>query len=272
MADGHRERLKQQFIKTDYAGMSDHSILELLLTYAIPRRETNSIAHALIARFGSLEGVTKASVQELQLVDGVGESTAVMLRAVFITAQRLLMNTFYDKKGRVRLRTMEESSRYAMALFMDDKYETLRLVCLDKNFFVINTITLGVGTLESVTVNYRKIIEQALNNAASSIILMHNHPIGIPLPSEDDILVYKDVQDICKSLGLDVLDYLIVGDSSVHCCRSDRVCFFPNLASSYTMDASDLYESMSVEPCSKYNAPLEPCQFPQGSFGKPCGE
>ncbi len=261
MAEGHRERLKKQFAETDFKGMQDHALLELLLTYAIPRRETNSLAHALIDRFGSLEKVAKASVQELQLVDGIGQSAAVLLRASFVAAERIAMNSLYDKKGRIRLRTAEEASRYAMALYMSDRYETVRLICLDKNFYVLNTVTINVGTLDSVTVNYRKVIEQALNNAATNIILMHNHPTGIPIPSVDDNEVFHDVQTICKSLGLTVLDFLIIGEASVHCSSNQRVCYFPNASSSFSLDEAASRAALSTDPCARYNLGIEALPF-----------
>lgn len=254
MAEGHRERLRNQFALTDFQGMEDHSILELLLSYVILRRETNTIAHALINRFGSLENVLKASVLELQRVDGVGKSTAVFLRSIFMTTQRLIQNTFLDKKGRVRLCTMEEASRYALSLFIDDRYETVRLICLDDNFFVINSAIIAVGDLNSVTVDNRKIVEQALNNSAANLILVHNHPGGIPFPSHEDVLVHRNVQSVCDELKLNVIDYLIVGDSSVYCCRSSSVCFFPNLSVCHTLPSDEFYERSSFEPHSQYDS------------------
>ncbi|MDO4564322.1 MAG: DNA repair protein RadC [Clostridia bacterium] len=241
MAEGHRERLRAQFSANGVKGMADHNILELLLTYAIPRRETNTLAHRLIERFGTLERVLKAEREELMQVEGIGEQAAILIRLTFELTQRIVLNTFSSLKNRTRIVGAVDACRYAMATSMGDKYETIRLISLDVNGFVVNTNVLSTGTLETAPVELRHIIEKALNNKAHSIILTHNHPSGIPLPSEEDMRVFSKVRELCENIGIRVFDQLIVCEGAVYSAERERVYVIPNLSVSQALTIDEYY-------------------------------
>lgn len=205
---GHRRRLRESYINAG-AALHEHHLLELLLTYAIPRRDVNPLAHALIARYGSLAGVLAAPVHELMTLEGVGESTAVLL------ALAGTLRSFPAAKldGRVTLNTPEEAVNYCHALLRRSgaKYETTYCVSLDKRRRVLHCDLVSAGTLSENVIYPRLIVECALRHGAHSVILTHNHPSGDPSPSRADIASTKAVYEALSSIGITLHDHIIIG-------------------------------------------------------------
>lgn len=228
MHEGHRQRLRDTFLENGVSGMADHNILELLLTYAIPRRDVNPLAHRLISAFGSLSGVLQATPQELLRMDGVGSETAALLSLMSGISRRILMETFSDARGRIRLGVPETACRYAIAALMNERYESLRAVCLDINMQILSDAKMADGTLARVPMEPRNIVEHALLRKAAYLLLMHNHPSGSPLPSPADAAAADALSVATEPLGIQILDQLIVGGNAVYSFRYDRIFICPN--------------------------------------------
>lgn len=205
---GHRKRLRESFLKSGAEKMHEHALLELLLTYAIPRKDVNPLAHALIARYGSLERVLAAPAEELMTVGGIGESAAVL-----IALAGAMRNLPAEKPGsRPVIGTPEEAAKYCEALFPNlQKYEATYCISLDKRRRVLHHDLISSGTLNENVIYPRLVVECALRHGANSVILTHNHPSGNPMPSRADLASTKSVCEALSSIGITLHDHIIVG-------------------------------------------------------------
>lgn len=209
MHDGHRARKKEQFIRAGLDSFADHEALELLLFYAIPRRDTNPTAHLLLEKFGSLEGVFNASVEELQSVEGVGESAAILLSLVPTVMRRSLRITGKEKI----LNSVELCGKYFLGLLRHERKEVLYQACLDAKGKLIVCKKLSEGTADSAAFSVRQVVENALVSDASIVVLAHNHVSGVALPSESDCIVTRRVRDALRAVDIQLGDHIIVADN-----------------------------------------------------------
>lgn len=207
---GHRARLRAQYAASGADGLHDHQFLELLLTYAIPRRDTNALAHALLARFGSLEAVIGAEIAQLMLVDGVGEGAATFLHMQGDLMRRLSLSRVANARGEIVLNTPLAAAQYAAALMMNEAYECVVVVCLNAKKAVVAHELIQLGSLTEAHVYPRRVAEIALLRRAHGVLLLHNHPTGDPSPSDDDAAVTDSVRDALNSVGVQLCDHLIV--------------------------------------------------------------
>ena len=215
--DGHRQRLIQRFLEEDLDNFEPHNVLELLLFYAIPRKDTNELAHVLIDTFGSLKGVFDAPYEELIKVTGIGPNTAALLKLV-----PSLTRTYYSSDARrIILDTSEKSGEYFLPYYIGQTEEVVRLACLDAGGKVISNQILHRGSANAAEVNIRKIVNIALRNNAMGVILAHNHPGGLPLPSEEDVATTKSIREALIPMGILLMDHIIVaGQDYVSMARS----------------------------------------------------
>lgn len=209
--DGHRERLKRRFIEHGLDSFGELNALELLLFYAIPRRDTNELAHALIDRFGSLAGVMNASVQELTDVPGVGENTAALLALVPQLYKLAYVETV---KKSTRVKSPQDAAKYLIPRFMLEKDEVLYLLCLDSQKRVVACAEVSRGVVDSVSCSTRRIVELALQHRASSVVLAHNHPDSHAEPSREDDEVTRRVFDALRLVGIPLIDHIIISGNS----------------------------------------------------------
>ena len=208
---GHRERIREQYKSHGADAFLDHQFLELLLTYAIPRRDTNELAHVLLERFGCLEGVVTAEVGQLMLVDGVGEGAAVFLRMQGDLFRRLRLHRLADARGAVRLSSPVVAARYAVSQLSLNTYETVLVVCLNAKKMVQSCERIIGGSLVEAQIYPRNIAEVALLKRAHGILLIHNHPSGDPTPSHADAETTESVRSALESIGVQLFDHIIVG-------------------------------------------------------------
>ena len=211
--EGHRSRMKARFRDHGLDNFGDVNVLELLLFYAIPRKDTNELAHALLDHFGSLDRVFEASCSELEAVQGIGENTALLITLVPQIARRYLM-----EKGNClpTISCSADAGKYLMPRLMLEKDEKALLLCLDAKKSVISCVNLGSGVVNAVDVNVRKVVESALRFRASSVILAHNHPGGVALPSREDERITREIASALKLVGIPLDDHIIVaGDDYV---------------------------------------------------------
>ncbi len=207
--DGHRQRRKQRFLQHGLDSFADHEVLELVLFYAIPRRDTNETAHRLMKKFGSLDAVLNAPVEELQKVEGVGESAALLLRLLPAAVCRAQRSVGDD----TILNSVESAGAYFQKLLRGERREVLYQVCLDAKGKVLGHKRLSSGTVSMAPVNVREVVENALYTDASSVLLAHNHPSGIALPSEEDRQITMQIRQALGTMGIMLADHIIVADN-----------------------------------------------------------
>lgn len=205
--DGHRARLRRQFLEGGLDSFSDVQALELLLSFVIARKDVNPLAHELLDRFGSLAGVLDAPVGELMKVPGVGENTAVMLS---VMPQLMRRYAIGKNKTGVILNTTTKAGSYLLPFFFGAKDEQVYLLCLDAKCKVLDCRRLFTGSVNTVGVSVRRIVEEALRRNATSVILAHNHTSGIALPSREDEETTNMVQAALEAVGIRLADHMVM--------------------------------------------------------------
>ncbi len=203
----HRARIRETFRKAGIEGMPDHNLLELLLFYSIPRKDTNEIAHRLINIFGSLNRVFDASYEQLLEVEGIGESSALLISSIPGICRRYAEG---KKSGKINLSEPEEAAKYVAAKYYGYKSEVFYMLCLDAVGNLINCCKLGEGTPGSVLIDKRAVLETAFRNNADKVIFAHNHPNGIAAPSKDDLAMTSELSSILAGVGIRLADHIIV--------------------------------------------------------------
>ena len=215
MHEGHRERLRERYSNHGIGAFTEHEILELLLTYAIARRNTNELAHRLIDRLGSLQAVLSAEVAELNSIEGVGERTAVFLRLIGDSAA-YHAEASARKKQRMRITSPADAAGYALDLMRNERYESVYVVSLDANMRLLHAERLMTGSLSEAPLYPRRVVESALLHRASAVLLLHNHPSGDPAPSNSDFEATQAVRAALNSIDIRLYDHLVVGTTSVY--------------------------------------------------------
>lgn len=207
--EDHRERMRKRFLNEGLDHFSDIQVLELLLFYVIPRKDTNPIAHGLLERFGSLYQVLEAPVEELQKVPGIGPNSALLLNLISAVARYYMINRRENHKI---LRTIDECGEYLTSFFVGRRVEMVYLLCLDAKCKVITCREVGEGSVNSANVPIRRIVEIALGTGATSVVLAHNHPSGLALPSGEDIATTRRVAAALSTVDVQLVDHIIVAD------------------------------------------------------------
>ena len=206
---GHRQRLKERFLKDGLDNFEEHQVLELLLFYGIPQRDTNEIAHELIRHFGSLSRVLEATPEELSKVKYVGDNVTTLFKLITAVAR------YYQVSCAMReeiLPTIESCGKYLVPFFYQRPNETVFLLCLDAKCKVLCCEKGGEGGINSAGVPVRKIVELALKNNASAVILAHNHPSGVAVPSGEDVQTTRRVAMALDAEGVTLEDPLVVAE------------------------------------------------------------
>lgn len=206
---GHRERLKQRFLEEGLDNFTDIQVLELLLFYAIPQRDTNPIAHALLAHFGSLSQVLEASAEELKKVPGISDHSATLLCLVTQIARYYQVDCAQRMEC---LSSLESCGAYLVPYFFGRSKETVFLLCLDAKCKVLCCKEVGEGSVNSASISVRKIVETALGANATTVVLAHNHPSGIALPSEEDVQTTRRVAAALNAVEIHLADHIVVAE------------------------------------------------------------
>jgi DNA repair protein RadC len=205
---GHRQRLRKRLLEGGTEPLEDYELLELVLQAAQTRRDTKPIAKALIARFGSLGGVLGASPEALAAVEGMGEVSAVQIKATHAVVARMLRE---DLRKQPVLSSWKQVITYVRAAMAHAPAEQFRVLFLDKKNVLMKDEVQQRGTVDHAPVYPREVVRRALELGASALILVHNHPSGDPTPSRADVDMTKDVQKAAAALGLVVHDHIVIG-------------------------------------------------------------
>lgn len=208
---GHRERIREQYLRDGMDGFSDVQVLELLLYYTNRIKDTNETAHHLLDAFGSLKGVFEARTEQLVKVEGVGKESAILINMMLGLFHRYNKCLAMEKeKQKIANRSVAQD--YCKALMAGQRTEQFRVICLDAQCKVIGNRKITDGSLSEVAAYPRIVVETALNYNAHSVILTHNHPGGTPTPSPEDISSTLQLQKLLGGLGIIVLDHIIVAN------------------------------------------------------------
>lgn len=209
---GHRERLRERAAKGGFVALPDYELIELFLFRTFPRGDVKPLAKALLTRFGSLDGVLGATVEELRTVQGVGEAAAMDLKLLHeVTlragrdkiAKRPVISSWSALLGYVRVALANESREQFAELFLDKKNQLIADEVMNR------------GTVDHAPVYPREVMRRALELSSSNIIIVHNHPSGDPTPSRPDIDMTKQIVEAGKALKIAVHDHLVVGREGV---------------------------------------------------------
>jgi DNA repair protein RadC len=220
MHEGHRERLTKRFMNGGFEGFEEHELLEFLLFYALPRVDTNSIAHRLIDRFGSLSGVLEANAKDLMQVEGIGPKAAAYL-AMFPEAFRAYERSKLGKRPCIR--SIREACAFAKSLLFGKPMEQIYVIWLNAQNRVIHSERLSEGSVSESPVHISRIAAAALRHHAVRCIVAHNHPGGSVRPSPADIRATQDILRALAVLGIELVDHIIVSDSASFSFQADSM-------------------------------------------------
>ena len=209
MHEKHRERLRKKFL-ADPSILEKHELLELLLTFCIPRKNTNNIAHELLDSFGSFSEILDADEENLLEVKGIGKNSVLFLKLVKIFFNICCKEKDkVNKKAKITDLTLEDVKNILLAKFMDVYEENVALAIFNKKRRIVFCDFIEKGSLRFVDVDFRKIFSLALKYNASYLIIAHNHPSRIALPSKEDIKITNQLELTLKTLDITLLDHLI---------------------------------------------------------------
>lgn len=203
----HRERMRNLFLTSGMDGFSDHNVLELLLFYSIPQKDTNVTAHNLINEFGSLKGVLDAPVELLTKVKGVGMYTATFLSMISQITKRYYHE---DTQTKINCADRESVLEYIKTCFIGEAEECLYIICFSADGNFINKNKISGGNVSSVNIDKRAVVQTVIKNNAVIAVLAHNHPGGVAAPSAEDIVATKDLVRLLSEVGVALSDHVIV--------------------------------------------------------------
>ena len=223
----HRARMQARVRRDGLDSLAEHEALEYLLFFAIPRKNTNPIAHALIQRFGNFCRVLEASEEELEQVEGIGPASARLIHSI------LEFSRYYGlrrRRTRVSLRETEKAIEYVRPLFFGLQQEALYLIAMDEHFTPLRDIRIAEGLPNKLTFDLSKLARAAVATGCTCAILAHNHPSGLAIASEADFATTVQVVKSLGLLGIDVLDHLIIAaDDASSMRQSGRMPHYDSL-------------------------------------------
>ncbi len=208
---GHREKVKKRYYESGLNSMPDHNILELLLFFGIPQKDTNPIAHELIEKFGSFSGVLEASKAELQSVKGMTENAACLL-TLMLPVYKRYVNDLHKKKK--KFDNAKNLADYLRTLYLDTTNERIYAVCFDLNDNMIACRVVSDGDIDSSYLDCRKLASIVLEVKAKKVVLSHNHPNGTLTPSVGDITATELARNLLEYLKVQLKDHIIITDKS----------------------------------------------------------
>lgn len=236
--DGHRKRMRDRFVENGLAGFAPHEALEMLLFSTIKRQNTNPIAHDLVAHFGSFSAVLEATPEQLEQVPGIGAESAFLLSLILPLARYAEREQLGERPVITNYR---ESKAYCKHLFSGKTEEVLYVVCLDAQGRALRAVPAITGTIDEIAIYPRKIVSDALQHKAHSVLLAHNHPSGVLEPSDADIQTTDMLRNALAGVDIPLLDHVIYADgdclSMMQWQQMQRIA--PMLASDQERKAAD---------------------------------
>ena len=211
--EGHRQRLREKFLKNGLDGFHDYEIIELLLTLGTPRKDCKQSAKDALKKFGSLKGVLEASPSELKKIKGIGDNNVFGLKIAQSVSRRYLADRIIDKDF---IRSADEVIDYLKHNLRDKSREVFLVIYLNGRNQILNMEELFEGTLSTSAVYPREVVKRALVNDAAALVFVHNHPSGNPNPSQDDLTITKKLKEATLAIDVSVHDDLIIAGNDVY--------------------------------------------------------
>lgn len=209
MHSGHRERMKARLLKSGFESFAEHELLEMLLFYSIPRRNTNDIAHSLIERFGSLRAVMSSDPDELMMTDMIGENSAALIKLAMALSKKCILE---DLSPRATFNSVGKTVDFANKIFIGSTVETLYAILLDNSFAMLECCCVSTGTVNEVRPIIRSVVEKSVIKKASSVIFIHNHPNGSSKPSCEDIDMTAIAENALDLVDITLIEHIIIGN------------------------------------------------------------
>lgn len=217
---GHRRRIKDKYMQTGFAGWAEYEILELLLTLAIPRKDTKQTAKDMLEKFGSLTEVINADIADIQNIKGAGENVAFLLKILKDTSSIYLKNQIFNRDI---VKSPQAVFDYLQVYFTGIKKESFHVLFLNSSNEITATKSFESGTVNQAVVFPREITAHALKTHAVSVILAHNHPSGDIAPSSADINLTKKIKAALKTVDITLLDHLIISRNNYFSLKSKNL-------------------------------------------------
>lgn len=217
--EGHRERLRQRFEKSGFQGFHDYEVLELLLTFVLPRKDTKPIARELLDKFKNLTSVLNADIKELQQVKGIKERSAQFLNILNAT----ITYSFQEKAKteQIQFTNLNDLVAYLRAVLGGKKNEAMHIIYLNSQNKLIHSEDLSEGTVSETIVLPRKIVENALKHSATTVIIAHNHPGGLPEPSDKDNIMTEQIKNALQTVSITLQEHIIISDDGFYSYRKN---------------------------------------------------
>lgn len=211
--EGHRSRLKERFLEQGIDNFEPHNVLELLLFYSIPRKDTNEIAHDLLENFGSLKGVFDADFNDLIKVDGIKENSATLLKLIPAIARAYATDKY---SSNYQFSTAEKVGEFFLDKYVGEKNEIVYLLLLNNRFEMLDVVKLHEGSVNSAQFSPRKVLDLVVKYNASMIVLAHNHPDGVAFPSMEDIQTTSDLMSTFSMVDVRLLEHFVVANNDYY--------------------------------------------------------
>ncbi|MDV2988769.1 MAG: DNA repair protein RadC [Dehalogenimonas sp.] len=218
---GHRERLRQRFDKGGLIALADYEAVELLLTLGTPRRDCKPAAKAAIKRFKTFRGVLEATSEELQEIKGIGPANSVAIRLVAEAAREFLKEKAKAQDWPESCVTPRQVFDYLYSSMSGLKKEVFKVLYLNSQNRILDIAEMSRGTVNASVVWVREVVEQALRLGAAAMIFVHNHPSGVPSPSQQDRDITRDLVFAAATMNIRSLDHIIIGDNCYHSLASE---------------------------------------------------
>jgi DNA repair protein RadC len=210
---GHRQRLREKFLKSGLDGFHDYEIIELLLTLGTPRTDCKQPAKDALKIFGSLKAVLEGNPKDLKEIKGIGDHNVFGLKLTQDVARRYLADRIVDMDY---IRSSEDVLDYLRHNLRDKSKEVFMIIYLNGRNQILKMEKLFEGTLNTSAVYPREVVKRALENDASALVLVHNHPSGNPSPSQDDLTITKKLKDAVKTIDIYIHDHLIIAGNDIY--------------------------------------------------------
>ncbi len=223
---GHRQRMRERFMREKLRSFAPHEALEMLLYYAIPRQDTNPIAHRLIDHFGSFQAVLEADTKELSEVDGVGEQAAVLISMLLPLLRIYLTEKMLPRQA---IRDYGQIDQYCGALFTGATQEQCYVLAFDSKLRLKGCEMLSEGTVASVEMNPRRLVSVLLKYGASGAVVTHNHLSDNASPSMEDVDMTHLLTDLLEKVQIRLYDHIIVAAKELYSFSRDKTIRFDTL-------------------------------------------
>ena len=207
--NNHRQRLKEKFLENGFNNFLPHEKLEFILFFSIPQGDTNTVAHNLLNEYKTISSIMDAPYEELIAINGVGPHTAIMLKMF-----PEICSIYLDGKNEnsLFLYTTKDYCEFFIPKFIGKRNEELYIACLDDSNKVIRSKKIFEGSVNATVINVKLILEEIIKSNATGVIIAHNHPVGIAIPSNSDFIATKKIKDAVEMLNVRFLDHIVVAN------------------------------------------------------------